>query len=186
MSEVPALEYLGSHERERRRAPRVVAAVVLAVAVAAAGFLWWADSVRADANAELAAAFAESSARATTGEGQVQGTLAYASPMIWSSAVPEHVRASLRALVEASAADVADDLSRIEERVSATTILPWHDTQENARAQVLALIDAQRSRFAGIANDASDIDIVLAGGPLPTGAALAALRASGAEPPADR
>ena len=53
--------------------------------------------------------------------------------------------------------------------------------QAAARAELLALIDAQRARFDGIANDASDIDRVLADGPLPVGAATEALRAADAD-----
>lgn len=182
MSEAVAMEYLGSPDRERRRAPWVAGGVFLLMAVLVAGALWWADAVRARANDQLVAAFEASAARADSGERQVMGTLAYASPMIWSTAVPPEVRAGLRGLVESSAADVADDLARLGEEAAATLVLPWHEPQAAARAEVLALIAAQRDRFEGIANDASDIDLVLAGGPLPTGAALTALRASGADP----
>jgi hypothetical protein len=101
--------------------------------------------------------------------------------MIWSAAVPEDVRDDLRALVEASAADVAADLGVLRDRVAATTVLPWHEPQAEARTELLALIDAQRDRFARIAADASDIDRVLADGPLPTGAVADALRSAGAE-----
>ena len=120
-------------------------------------------------------------AGAAAGERQVQGTLAYASPMIWSSAVPEGVRDDLRALVEASAAEVSGDLAVLRERVAGTTVLPWQEPQAAARAELLALIDAQRERFDGIARDASDIDRVLADGPLPVGAVADALRSAGAE-----
>jgi len=181
MSDTLTLEYLGTPERGRRRAPFVVLSIVVLMAMVAGGFLWWSDSARQQVNGELAAAFGESTARAASGERQVQGTLAYASPMIWSASVPEDVRDDLRALVEASAAEVAADLGDLRDRVAATTVLPWHEPQAKARAELLALIDAQRDRFDRIANDASDIDRVLADGPLPTGAVEEALRASGAE-----
>jgi len=181
MSETETLEYLGTDDRAPRRAPFVVAAVIGLIAAAAAGFLWWSDSVRAAANEELAAAFSESVAGAAAGERQVQGTLAYTSPMIWSASVPESVRDDLRALVEASAAEVSGDLGALRERVAGTTVLPWQEPQAAARAELLALVDAQQARFDGIARDASDIDRVLADGPLPVGAVSAALRAAGAE-----
>ena len=181
MSDTLTLEYLGTPERGRRRLPMIVLGVLVALAAVAAGFLWWSDAVRQQANGDLVVAFGESSARAAYGERQVQGTLAYASPMIWSAAVPEDVRDDLRALVEASAADVAADLGVLRDGVAATTVLPWHEPQAEARTELLALIDAQRERFARIAADASDIDRVLADGPLPTGAVQEALRSAGAE-----
>lgn len=180
MSDTLTLEYLGTPERGRRRAPFVVLCVVVVLAAVGAGFLWWSDTARQQVNGDLLVAFGESSARAASGERQVQGTLAYASPMIWSAAVPEEVRDDLRALVEASAADVAADLAVLRDQVAATAVLPWHEPQAVARAELLALIDAQRDRFDRIAGDASDIDRVLADGPLPTGAVEEALRAAGA------
>jgi hypothetical protein len=60
-------------------------------------------------------------------------------------------------------------------------VLPWQDAQLEARAALVALIDAQRARFDGIARDARDIDRVLADGPLPTGSVARALSAAGAE-----
>ena len=47
-----------------------------------------------------------------------------------------------------------------ERGVAGTTVLPWQEPQAAARAELLALIDAQRERFDGIARDASDIDRV--------------------------
>lgn len=174
------MEYLGTPGREPRRAPRLVLALAVVLAGGVAGFLWWADSVGQAATDELVAAFEASASRAATGEKQVQGTVAYASPLIWSTSVPEDVRADLRALVEASAADVATDLATISEQAAGTLVLPWQEPQLEARRAVLSLIDDQRARFGGIADDASDIDMILADGPLPTGIVLASLRASGA------
>lgn len=181
MSDTLTLEYLRTSAPDRRRAPFFVAALIGLVALVAAGFLRWSDSVRVDANEELAAAFSASVDGAASGERQVQGMLAYTSPMIWSASVPEDVRDGLRALVEASAAEVSVDLGALRERVAGTTVLPWHEPQAAARAELLSLIDAQQARFDGIARDASDIDRVLADGPLPTGAVSEALRTAGAE-----
>jgi type II secretory pathway pseudopilin PulG len=181
VSDTVTLEYLGTPAPDRRRTPYVVAAVIGVLVLAGAGFLWWSDSVRTSANEALASAFRESIDGAAAGERQVQGTLAYASPMIWSASVPEDVRDGLRALVEASAAEASGRLGVLRERVAATTVLPWQGPQAAARAELLALIDAQRARFDGIANDASDIDRILADGPLPVGAATEALRAADAD-----
>jgi hypothetical protein len=178
MSNTVTLEYLGT--QERRRVPVAIVVLVAMIGVAAVAFLWWSDSVRRSANSELMATFEASSQRADAGERAVQGTLAYASPLIWSTSVPESVRDGLRALVEASAADVSTDLLRLRDRAARVTILPWQQPQREAREQLLALLDAQQQRFAGIARDASDIDIILADGPLPTGAVRQSLRASGA------
>lgn len=181
MSDTATLEYLSASAPDRRRAPYVVAAVLGLLALAAVGFLWWSDSVRSSANEELVATFEESAARAASGERAVQGMLAYATPLIWSADVPEDVRAGLRGVVEESAAVVAGDLRLLEERAAATRVLPWQQVQLEAQAELVALIDAQRARFDGIARDARDIDRVLADGPLPVGAVAEALRAAGAE-----
>lgn len=181
MSDTLELEYLGTDGRPSRRAPRVVAAVIGLLALLAAGFLWWSDSVRSSANEALMTTFEESAARSASGERAVQGMLAYATPLIWSADVPEDVRAGLRGVVEESADVVAVDLARLREQAAATMVLPWQQPQLEAQAELVALIDAQRARFDGIARDARDIDRVLADGPLPTGAVAEALRAAGAK-----
>ena len=120
MSDTVTLEYLGSAAPDRGRAPYVIAVVVGLLAVLAAAFLWWSDSVRQGATEELAATFEEATTRAASGERSVQGTLAYATPLIWSADVPEDVRAGLRRVVEDSAAVVAADLVRLRERAAET------------------------------------------------------------------
>lgn len=180
MSETLTFEYLGTPRAERRRPPLLaIAALVILVAVVG-GFLWWAESVKSRTTDELAAVFAESIARADSGEKQVQGTLAYASPLIWSADVPADVRAGLRAVVEDSAADVSDDFVALRARLEGAMVLPWHEDQALAKEELLALLQAQQGRFDGIAADASDIDLVLAGGPLQTGVVVDALRQAGA------
>ena len=179
---VPAFEYLGADEgRAPRRGPVIAGAVIAAFVVVVGLALWGNDHVRASANDDLATAFRTATQRADAGERVVISTLAYASPMIWSSQVGEDVRAGLRALVQGSAADVVGQLDEVRGQVSAVRVLPWHADQERARVALLDLIDEQRQRFAGIARDARDIDLVLAGGPIPTGAAASALRAAGAQ-----
>ena len=174
------MEFLDPPGQERRRVPRLALTLVAFFAVTVAGFLWWQDSVRQSATDQLVAAFAAADARAASGERQVQGMLAYASPMIWSTSVPEDVRDGLRGLVEASAADVAADLDAIGANAEGTMVLPWQQQQLEAREAVLTLIADQQARFGGIAEDASDIDMILADGPLPTGVVVTSLRASGA------
>lgn len=180
MSEALTFEYLGTPRAERRRPPVLVVVVLTLLVAVVGGFLWWAESVRSRTTDELAAVFAESVARADSGERQVQGTLAYASPLIWSADVPADVRAGLRAVVEDSAADVSTDFGALQTRLEGTLVLPWHESQAKAKAELLALLTAQRGRFDGIAADASDIDLVLAGGPLQTGVVVDALRQAGA------
>ena len=182
MSNAVAFEYLGAEPRRRPRWLPAVGGVLAAVAVVVVAFLWWSDTVRQAATDELAVVFADAQARAASGERQVQGMLAYASPTIWSAEAPEDVRAGLRDIVEASAADVAADLSALRDRAAAATILPWHREQQVAQAELLALVAAQQARFDGIAADLTDIDLVLAGGPLPTGGVAEALRSAGADP----
>lgn len=178
----PAFEYLGRPDRPAPRRGRILlSAVVALVAVLVGGLLWVNDHVRSSANEDLATAFRAASQQAANGEQSVIGTLAYASPMIWSTQVSEDVRSGLRALVQGSAADVVVRLGLVRQQVAEVRVLPWQGEQVRARDALLALIDDQSARFAGMARDARDIDLVLAGGPLPTGAAQAALRAAGAE-----
>lgn len=180
------MEYLGTPPSERRRVPRAVTAGLVLAAVVAAGAVVGSEATRQAANNRLLDTFLVADARASSGERQVLGTLAYASPMIWSTSVSAEVRAGLRAVVEESAAEVAADFAALRETATGTLVLPWHTAQADARTELVALLDDQQARFDGIARDASDIDLVLAGGPLPNGAALAALRASGASPGAAR
>ncbi len=182
MSEAVSFEYLGVEPRQRPRWLPAAGSVLLVLAALVAGFLWWSDSMRSTASDELAGVFADAQARAASGERQVQGTLAYASPMIWSAGVPEDVRAGLRDIVEGSAAEVAADLGALRDRAAAATILPWHSEHEGARAELLALVSAQQARFAAIAADVTDIGLILADGPIPTGSVAEALRSAGAEP----
>jgi hypothetical protein len=182
MSGTVAFEYLGTPPRQRPRWLPAAGLLAGVLVVAAAAFLWWSDSVRRSAADELSGVFAAAQARAESGERQVQGTLAYASPTIWSADVPEDVRAGLRDIVEASAADVAADLAALRAQASAATILPWHEEQRVAQQRLLDLVAAQQARFDGIAADLTDIDLVLADGPLPTGGVAEALRAAGADP----
>ena len=179
---VPAFEYLGADEgRAPRRGAMVAGALIAAFALLVGLALWGNDHVRSAANEDLVTAFRTANERADAGERLVISTLAYASPMIWSSQVGEDVRAGLRALVQGSAAQVVADLDEVRDQVAGIRVLPWQPAQERARGSLLALIAEQRQRFAGIARDARDIDLVLAGGPIPTGAAANALRAAGAQ-----
>jgi hypothetical protein len=175
-------EFLDAEPRRRGRRLSVVDVVIASVAVVVVAFIWWVDRVGQAAADELALVFADTQARAASGERQVQGTLAYASPMIWSAEAPEDVRAGLRGIVEASAAEVAADLGTLRDRAAAVTTLPWHDEQRVAQSEVLDLVAAQQARFEAIAADVTDIGLVFADGPPLTGGAVEALRAAGADP----
>jgi hypothetical protein len=176
------IEYRG--REPRRRLPRRWAVVALTLFAALVVLPVWANSAVIDrANAELGAAFARSQEQVDVGEGQVLATLAYSQPMIWSALWPESTRSGLRDLVRASAADAADRLARTRAAVAGTLVLPWQSEQRDARARLLTLIDAERSRFARIAADARAIADVL-GSPRPSVTAVVdSLRASGAEAP---
>lgn len=186
MSQLLEFEYLGTPERESRRWPRLVAAALVLVAVLTVAFLRWSEQQRAAGNAELAAVFERASSTAFAGENRVQASVAYVSPLVWSPDIDETLRSGLWDIVEGSAADVAADLLVVRERAVGTTVLPWHEEQAAARDALVALVDAQRERFLGISRNARNIDLILADGPIPTGPASQALRASGAEVPASR
>ena len=175
-----SVEYLATEAPPRRRPSWLIGAAVLLVVTAVAGSSWWADGVRRDANQSMADALMTAQDQARIGEGRVMSTLTYASPMIWSTTVPEAVRAGLRELVEQSAADASATLTAVAYEVSGLRILPWQSAQLAARDRVLDFIAAERVRFDQITPYAANIGEVLSEpGPLPD-AAFAALRASGA------
>lgn len=181
------IEYLETKAppRQQRWSWLTALAVVLVLA-AVAGFLVWSDQQKGAANESLSAAVFEAQERARVGEGRVMSTLTYASPMIWSTQVPEDVQAGLRALVERSATDAAAALAEIADSVAGIRLLPWQGPQQRARDAVLDLIVAERTRFDRIAADARQIGPVLAEARPSEEEALAALRASGANEDAVR
>ena len=181
-----SLEYLATAAAPRRWPVRLLAGVVAVVGVVALAFVWWSESVRRDTNEALAAAVARAEDEARVGEARVLSTLTYASPLIWSTSVGDDVRAGLRGVVEQSARDVTVRLDTLAREVTATTVLPWQSAQHDARGDVLALVTAQRERFEAIAMDARAIAVVLATPGPSSDAARAALRASGADEPAER
>lgn len=180
------LEYLATEAPPRRRQSWALGVVVVVLVALAAGLLWWTDTVRRNANDQLAEAFVAAQEQARIGEATVLSTLVYAQPMIWSSSVPEDVRSGLRDLVEGDAAAAAAALSAIADGISGTLVLPWQGTQRQAQEALLALVGQYESRVARIAEDARVIGTVMAE-PAPSDAeAQAALGASGAEASLDR
>ena len=174
------IEYLETKAPPRRRWSLLTGLVVVLVVAIAAAMLVWSERAKSAANQTFAQAVAEAQDRARIGEGRVLSTLTYASPMIWSTEVPEDVRAGLRSLVETSAAEAAATLSQVVESVSGATVLPWQAAQQRARDEVMALVLAERARFDEIAADAREIGRVLARERPSAENALAALGASGA------
>jgi hypothetical protein len=155
-----AMEYLAVAGPPRRW--WTIAIVIGTAVIAALSLLAWDAIVRRNADSAFASAVAQAQYRTNSGEAAVEATLAYASPMIWSAAVPEGVKSDLRALVEASAARSASQLDRIRQDAVSTTVLPWQADQQGTRERLLALIDEQRARFERIAGDARTIGEVLA------------------------
>ena len=181
-----SLEYLATPHQPSRR-PRRAPIVVVAVVVIVAGlFVWWSDSVRRNANDVLASSLQTADQRATAGQARVLSTLAYSYPMIWSSSVPDHVRAGLRQVVESSAADVAEELRAVRADVIGVRILPWQSAQAAARTQVLGLVDAELARFDLMGRDATSIGLVMSGPEPSDAAARESLSASGADDLTDR
>jgi hypothetical protein len=140
---------------------RLIAAVAAGVALIAVGVLG-AGALQQRADDDLTTAVAEAAARTQAGEARVLSTLAYASPMIWSSSVPEDVRAGLRQLVQEAAADASGTLADVADQARSVPILPWQREALQRRDQVLALVLADQARFDAIARDARAIGIVLA------------------------
>jgi hypothetical protein len=157
------VEYLtaGMPPPARWRGPALlVAPLLLILGVATA---WGADSLRQRAQDQLEVVQASAAQRAEAGEARVLSMLAYASPMIWSTSVPEDVRAGLRALVEGSAAQVVVELRQQADAARTTIVLPWQSEQQALREQVLLQIEAERARFDRIAADARNIADVMSG-----------------------
>ena len=161
-------EYLGEEPGGRRL---MVVAAVLALVAGVIGLGWWSQSTADSTNATLDIAVVDVQDQAAAGEAQVMGTLNYASPMIWSTTVSPDVRAGLRQLVQASAADVAGRLSVIRDAVADAPVLPWQADLARSRDRVLGLVDAYLTRFQQIARDAGRIGEVL-GKPKPVAPAL--------------
>lgn len=161
-------EYLGEEPGGRRL---MVIAGVLALVVAVGGIGWWSQSTADSTNATLDIAVVDVQDQAATGEAQVMGTLNYASPMIWSTTVSPDVRAGLRRLVQASAADVAERLNAIRDSVADAPVLPWQADLARSRDRVLGLVDAYVTRFHRISLDAGRIGEVM-GEPKPVAPAL--------------
>ncbi len=176
------IEYLTTDSpTRRRRSPWVSGVALLLVVAVVTAFMVWADHLKSEANRQLSQAVVAAQDRARIGEGRVNSTLVYASPMIWSTEVPADVQAGLRALVEESAADMAATLTDLVDEVEGIRILPWQSAQAEARERVLEFILAERSRFDRISADAREIRAVLAESRPSIDAAMAALGQSGAE-----
>jgi hypothetical protein len=158
---------------------RLVAGVIVAVLLACA-VVWGSDKVKNDANESLSAALVGAQQQAVAGEARVVSTLSYTYPMIWSTSVSDDVRAGLRQIVQASAAEVVTSLTEMRVAAAAVRLLPWQVPQLAAQAAVLSLIDAQLRRFERIATDATVIGPVLAEQPPSDAEASRLLRASGA------
>ena len=174
------IEYLETKAPPRQRWSLLTGVVVVLVIAIAAAILVWSERAKSAANETFVQAVADAQDRARIGEGRVLSTLTYASPMIWSTEVPEDVRTGLRSLVETSAAEAAASLTQVADSVSAATVLPWQSAQQRARDAVLALVLAERARFDEIAADAREIGRALDLERPSAADALAALGASGA------
>jgi hypothetical protein len=142
------------------RTALIVVPVLLALGIAVA---WAADLTRQRAQAHLESVRSSAGQQVVAGEARVLSTLAYASPMIWSAAVPESVRAGLRTLVQDTAAEVSAGLRREAEAARTTLVLPWQADQQELREQVLLQIEGELVRFDRIAADARNLADVMAG-----------------------
>ena len=175
-----SLEYLSVEPAPRPRWHWIVGSAVAIVLVTALGALWWSGHVRERANIQLEASLVRANSDAHGGEAVVLSVLQYSSPTIWSTMVGEDVRASLRGLVQRSAAQVVRTLDDTKASVDGTFVLPWDSGQREAKDAVRALVDAHRARFEQIAADATAIGAVFSS-PAPSDTtARALLRASGA------
>ena len=175
-----SVEYLVAKAPPSRRMPWLIGAAIVLVVGAIAGFVWWSDAVARQANASMLATVTTVEDQSRIGEARVTSTLEYASPMIWSTSVPDNVAADLRELVQQSAKDASATLDESAEVVKALRILPWQASQSDAREAVLAYIAELKARVDAIADSAGKIGLVMAEPAPRPDAALAALRASGA------
>ena len=173
------LEYL-DQEPGSRRWIKVAAsgAVVLALAVLAG--IGWVDHSSAATTDDLASGYEDAVHEAHAAEGRVQVALAYVTPAVWRDDLPDTTRDELWLVVAGQADTAADRLSELRLRVQDTSVLPWRDDQRVARQALADLIADQEDRFRTMARDVQRVDLYLAGGPIPTGAAEQALRSIGA------
>lgn len=153
------MEFLGDPPRRVPRWITLSAGVAVASVTLIGGYLWYAGNHAKEAVSQASLAAQQ---QAVAGQERVLSTLAYASPMIWSSLVPEGVRADLRRLVQASAADVVSQLGDQRETIANTRFFPWQDDVAQQRDEAITAIDAQLSRFRAVAHDARALSTAFA------------------------
>jgi hypothetical protein len=173
------LEYL-EHDSGSRRWLGIAASVVAALALATLAAVGWADHTASSTTDDLAVAYTDAVNEAHAAEGRVQVALAYVAPAVWRDDLPPEKRDELWLVVSQQADGAADELSDLLTRVQETTVLPWRQDQSAARQALTELISDQENRFRSMAQDIRRVDLYLASGPVPTGAAEQALRAVGA------
>lgn len=180
------IEYLATEAPPRRRWSWVTGVAIALVVALAGGLLLWSERTKSDANDSISAAVFQAQERARTGEGRTLSTLAYASPLIFSTEVSSTVQSGLWSLVEQSAVEAAAGLTELANSVSDVRLLPWQRAQQDARESALGFILAERARFDRIAADGHQIGRVMAEERPSLDDVLAALRASGADDDAGR
>ena len=146
-------------------------------------FAWWSDCRPRQANAEFVRALDASTARVAVRRPSVQGTLAYASPMIWSTAVPADVRAGLRdARGGAAPPRSSGDLAAVAGHgVGGARPAVAGRPGAGPRRRCWRCVERARARFDRIAADAAAIGLVCSAGP-PVGGAACRRSARPAQP----
>ena len=143
--------FRGPTRHPRRRPPRLgrrTRALLLALAVLAAGSAWAVDQQRRNAEfGTLLAAVRQGQATIDDCDRRVASMIEYVSPLLHAAKTPSDVRAGLQQVVHASALQAAARLRTEARAVAAINVLPWHRQQVAARDAYAADLNARAAYY---------------------------------------
>jgi hypothetical protein len=86
-------------------------------------------------------------------DGRIGSAVGYTRPALTSNAVPERVRAGLRAIVQKEAAARVEPLLRQREALAAVPVRSWHHDQVRAKKTYAAYLDQRIAAYRAISLD---------------------------------
>ena len=86
-------------------------------------------------------------------DARIQSMVQYTSPQLTSARAPDRVRASLRQLVQQTAADRVAPLRIRREAIARLSVSRWHGEQRRARDTYLAYLDGRIAFLQAVAAD---------------------------------
>ena len=129
----------GGRER-RRRLPRFLAPVLVAVVLIAYGTVTLDRDSRHHEFKSLLAVTMNGQATAAHADATLESTRQYTMPLLGSAQA--NVRAGLQQLIDQSASQGVAQVRATRAAVASTSVLPWHTALHKAKAAELAYLDA--------------------------------------------